>query len=172
MFSILVSAKDHFLTRYIFARAKQLCGVEGGREGGRFVFFFFFLISTALSHAPRCRAGEPHVRPGDSSPRRFMYSIALGSCFDRCFPKCFSEATGGHRTVEQTGASSRGRRTPGVRFSARTGPRGSGLCLQWLRGPHTDTERVGEAPAWLCPPPSHTHTHIHTYVKGHTCVCT
>lgn len=156
MFSILVSAKDHFLTRYIFARAKQLCGGEGGRE----VCLFFFLISTALSHAPRCRAGEPHVRPGDSSPRRFMYSIALGSCFDRRFPECFSEATGVTAQSNKQGPARVGE-----------GPRGSGLCLQWLRGPHRHGTRGGSA-RLVCPPPSHTHTHIHTYVKGYTCVCT
>lgn len=42
-------AKDHFFDPIHFARAKQLCvGLFC------FLFLYFFLISTALSHAPLC----------------------------------------------------------------------------------------------------------------------
>lgn len=54
VFPILLLAKDHFLTQYIFCTCKTVMW-------GRFVIFFLFLISTALSHAPHCNRDPGQV---------------------------------------------------------------------------------------------------------------
>lgn len=156
MFSILVSAKDHFLTRYISARAKQLCG---GREGG---LSFFFLISTALSHAPRCR------RTPRQAGRRISTTIYVQYCSRFLllllrFPKRFSEATAVTAQSNKQGPARVGE-----------GPRGDGsrptLGLRALDSAsigsegHTQTRSAwGKRPPGMpTPPRTRTPTYIHT----------